>query len=86
MLIGCGLGSQSLARYWRGAQTSLGRTGRGKRGGARVIYFVHSENLPLFLLTAYAKNARVELSAKERAELKALVKEFPISYERKKRR
>jgi hypothetical protein len=47
---------------------------------------VHSENLPLFLLTAYAKNARVELSAKERAELKALVKEFPISYERKKRR
>jgi len=61
-------------------------TGRGKRGGARVIYFVHSENLPLFLLTAYAKNARVDLSAKERAELKALVKEFPISYERKKRR
>lgn len=26
--------------------------GRGKRGGARVIYYVHSEGLPLFLLTA----------------------------------
>jgi hypothetical protein len=47
---------------------------------------VHSENLPLFLLTAYAKNVRVDLSAKERAELQAMVKEFPISYERKKRR
>jgi hypothetical protein len=61
-------------------------TGRGKRGGARVIYFVHSENLPVFLLTAYAKNVRVDLSAKKRAELKVMVKEFPISYERKKRR
>jgi hypothetical protein len=60
--------------------------GRGKRGGARVIYFVHSERLPLFLLTAYAKNVRADLSDKERAGLKALVKEFPDTYERKRRR
>ena len=60
--------------------------GRGKRGGARVIYYVHSELLPLFLLTAYAKNVRADLSAKERAELKALVKQFPTTYERVKRR
>jgi hypothetical protein len=60
--------------------------GRGKRGGARVIYFVHSERLPLFLLTAYAKNVRADLSDKERAGLKALVKEFPGTYERKRRR
>jgi mRNA-degrading endonuclease RelE of RelBE toxin-antitoxin system len=60
--------------------------GRGKRGGARVIYYVHSERLPLFLLTAYAKNVRADLSAKERAELKALVKQFPTTYERARRR
>jgi hypothetical protein len=60
--------------------------GRGKRGGARVIYYVHSERLPLFLLTAYAKNVRADLNPKERAGLKALVKEFPTTYERTKRR
>jgi hypothetical protein len=29
-----------------------GLPGRGKRGGARVIYYYHSRQLPLFLLTA----------------------------------
>lgn len=32
-----------------------GVEGRGRRGGARVIYFYHSADLPLFALTAYAK-------------------------------
>lgn len=35
---------------------------------------------------AYAKNVRADLSPKERAGLKALVKEFPTTYERTKRR
>src|SRR5438876_12185288 len=29
--------------------------GKGKRGGVRVIYYFHSETLPVFLLTVYAK-------------------------------
>lgn len=29
-----------------------GLEGRGKRGGARVVYFYHSEAMPLFALTA----------------------------------
>jgi hypothetical protein len=33
-----------------------GVEGRGKRGGARVVYFYHSVDIPLFALTAYAKN------------------------------
>ena len=36
--------------------------GRGKRGGARIIYFFHNLDMPLFLLTAYAKNQREDLS------------------------
>ncbi len=39
-----------------------GLEGRGKRGGARVIYFFHDAGMPLFLLTAYAKNERDDLS------------------------
>jgi hypothetical protein len=32
--------------------------GRGKRGGGRVVYHFHSEQLPLFLLAAYEKNEK----------------------------
>jgi hypothetical protein len=38
----------------------------GKRGGARVIYYYHAERLPLFLLTAYPKNEKANLSKAER--------------------
>ncbi len=46
--------------------------GRGKRGGARVIYFFHNEAMPLFALTAYAKNERADLSQAERNDLRRL--------------
>jgi len=36
--------------------------GRDKRGGARVIYYYHSDMMPIFALTAYAKNERADLS------------------------
>jgi len=39
-----------------------GLEGRGKRGGARVIYFYHDVDMPLFLLEAYAKNEQSNLS------------------------
>ena len=57
--------------------------GRGKRGGARVIYFVQSERFPLFLLTAYAKNERADLSPADRAEFRQLVKQLASTYEGK---
>jgi len=40
--------------------------GRGKRGGARIIYFFHDADMPLFALTAFAKNERADLSQAER--------------------
>lgn len=46
--------------------------GRGKRGGARVVYFYHSEAMPLFALTAYAKNERADLSQAERNDFRRL--------------
>lgn len=49
------------------------RGGRGKSGGVRVIYYFHSERIPLYLLTVLAKNERVDLSQAERNELAKLV-------------
>jgi hypothetical protein len=47
--------------------------GAGKRGGARVIYYYHNERLPLFLLPAYSKNQKANLSQSERNVMKGLI-------------
>ena len=46
--------------------------GRGKSGGARVIYFHHDAGMPLFALTAYAKNERADLSQQDRNDFPQL--------------
>jgi hypothetical protein len=50
-----------------------GLEGRGKRGGARVIYFYHDMDMPLYLLTAYAKNERENLDQSEINTMRKLV-------------
>lgn len=62
-----------------------GLEGRGKRGGARVIYFFHNATLPLFVLTAYAKNERADISQAERNEFQKLTKLLVQNYARHKR-
>jgi len=48
-------------------------TGRGKRksGGYRIITFYSGESIPLFLLTAYRKNQKANITPKEQITLKA---------------
>ncbi len=46
----------------------VGRGGMGKRGGARVVYILRNEAFPVFLIAAYAKNERENLTQKERNE------------------
>jgi len=48
----------------------VGRGGMGKRGGARVVYILRNELFPVFLITAYPKNAKDNLSKAERNALK----------------
>src|SRR5512135_3222780 len=48
------------------------RGGRGKSGGVRVIYYYHSDRIPLYLLTIFAKGERANLSAEEQHELAQL--------------
>src|SRR3984885_15812606 len=49
-----------------------GLEGRGKRGGARVVYYYHSDAMPIFALTAYAKNERADLSQTDRNDFRRL--------------
>ena len=56
--------------------------GRGKRGGARIIYFYHDPDLPVFMLTAYAKNERSNLSQKDRTDMRRLTTLLVQSYAR----
>ena len=48
-------------------------SGRGKRGGARVIYYYHGDELPVFLLDAYAKKEKANLTQAERNAIRQLV-------------
>ena len=61
-----------------------GLDGRGKRGGARVIYFYHNTELPLFALTAYAKNERADLSQEDRNDFRRLTKLLVDNYARRR--
>lgn len=56
--------------------------GGGKRGGARVIYLFHNENLPLFLLAMYGKNEKANLSKAERNAMAKLVPALIHGYSR----
>jgi hypothetical protein len=58
--------------------------GRGKRGGARVIYFHHHTGMPLFALTAYAKNERSDLSQQDRNDFRQLTTLLVEAFKRRK--
>lgn len=50
--------------------------GKGKSGGIRVIYYWYCKEKQIFMLLAYGKNERDNLSDNQRAILKKLVKEM----------
>ncbi len=58
--------------------------GRGKRGGARVIYFHHDAGMPLFALTAYAKNEQADLSQQDRNDFRQLTALLVRAFKRRR--
>lgn len=58
--------------------------GRGKRGGARAIYYYHDQSLPLFLLSVFAKNEKTNLTKAERNEMKELLPRLIAGYKKRK--
>lgn len=55
------------------------RTGTGKRGGARVIYFYYQAHAPIYMLLAYAKAAIIDMTPDQKRQvtkLTAILKEL----------
>jgi hypothetical protein len=62
----------------------FGFGGRGKSGGARVVYLFGGIDIPVFLLAAFAKNEKSDLSAKERMALGKTVTDMLKNYRSRK--
>ena len=56
--------------------------GRGKRGGARVIYALILRATVLALLDVYAKNEQENLTSAERKIMAGLIREIEAEFER----
>jgi hypothetical protein len=56
---------------------------RGKSGGARIIYLYTGEGLPVFVLAAFAKNEKADLSPAERNALGRMVDDMVKTYRRR---
>jgi mRNA-degrading endonuclease RelE of RelBE toxin-antitoxin system len=50
-----------------------GTTGRGKRGGCRVIYFWHAPSSRLLMLFVFSKGERVDLTSEQKKLLRQVV-------------
>lgn len=61
----------------------VGREGKGKRGGARVIYYFYDDGVPILLLALYAKNEKGDLGAADKKEFGALAKKVMRQWRKK---
>ena len=52
------------------------RSGMGKSGGVRVIYYFHSSEMPLYLLSIFGKNEKSNISLDEKNALAKAVKKL----------
>ena len=59
------------------------RSGMGKSGGVRVIYYFHDVEMPLYLLTLFGKNEKSNISLEEKNALSKSVKRL-VKYWRQK--
>jgi hypothetical protein len=63
----------------------LARHGQGKSGGYRVITFFTGPELPVFLITVFAKNERANLNQAERNGLAKLTSAIATEYRKRMR-
>jgi hypothetical protein len=56
---------------------------KGKSGGVRTITLYTGENLPVFLITVFAKNVTISLSKAERNALKKMADDIVEEYSRR---
>jgi hypothetical protein len=58
----------------------IAREGGGKSGGYRTVYVFGGTDMPIFLLTVFAKNEKDNLSQTEQAAAVALSKQLLATY------
>ena len=58
--------------------------GKGKSGGYRVVAFFTGAGFPVFLLNAFAKNEKTNLSKAECAALKKILGGITAAYEKRR--
>jgi hypothetical protein len=56
------------------------RKDRGKSGGYRVITLYSGTDIPVFLLTMFAKNEKTDLTPKEKNALKRVLSDLVTAY------
>ncbi|HEX3484567.1 MAG TPA: type II toxin-antitoxin system RelE/ParE family toxin [Micropepsaceae bacterium] len=64
----------------------LAGRGKGKSGGYRVITFYSGREIPLFLITVYAKGERANLTKAECNDLKKLTAQLSETYRKNQRK
>lgn len=57
--------------------------GHGKRGDARIIYYFYNANQPIYLLFAYPKNTRINLSEHEKKLFSSVVARLKETFRKK---
>jgi hypothetical protein len=58
------------------------RPGEDKRVGYRIVTFFSGADIPVFLLSVFAKNEKSDLSKDEKNALKKLLQVLPETYRR----
>ena len=58
-----------------GSRLRVAASGRGKRGGARVIYYWVVAKDQIYMLLAYAKNAQENLTEEQLKALRSLIRQ-----------
>ncbi len=60
----------------------FGSRGKGKSGGYRVVSFYTGSDIPVFLIDIFAKGDRINLTKKERNEIKVVLSRVAEAYRR----
>jgi hypothetical protein len=58
----------------------FGAKGKGKSGGARVLYYYGGDQMPIFLIAIYPKSEKENISAAEKRAIKKLINCLAAEY------
>lgn len=54
--------------------------GKGKRGGARILYYYGNDDMPVFLVAIYPKSSKADMTAAEKKAARKFIAEVKREY------